>query len=244
VAADHLPAAVDWGVVLMTLHTFPELEQGSPEWLDARRGLLTASVIGQLITPSTLKVADNPKSRAIVAELAAERITGFTDDHYASDDMVLGHDVEPHAIKAYEKYTGNPVTTLGFMIREEPVFKLGCSPDGLVDDDGMVECKSRRPKKHLQTVLEGSVPAENVAQCQASLFVSGRDWLDYVSYSGGLELYIVTVTPDQAWFDAIAAAATQFELAVTQMVDTYTTRVKGLPMTERIDFNRVELNLA
>jgi len=228
----------------MTLHTFPELTQGTPEWLGVRRGMLTASVIGQLITPTTLKVADNPKSRAIVAELAAERLTGWTDDHYASDDMDRGHDAEPLAIKAYEKHTGNPVTTLGFMVWEEAGFKLGCSPDGLVDDDGMVEIKSRRPKKHVQTVLADTVPAENVAQCQAALFVSGRDWLHYVSYSGGLELYPILVLPDPDWFDAIHAAATQFEKAITQMVDTYTERVKGLPMTERIDFNRVELKLA
>jgi len=228
----------------MTLHTFPDLVQGSDEWLDARRGILTASVIGQLITPSTLKVADNPKSRAIVAELAAERITGWTDEHYASDDMMRGHDVEPLAVKAYMKHTGNPVTTLGFMVREEPGYRLGCSPDGLVDDDGMVEIKSRQPKKHVLTVLADAVPPENVAQCQAALFVSGRDWLHYVSYSGGLALYPILVTPDPAWFDAIATAATQFEKAVTQMVDTYTTRVKVLPMTERVDFNRVELKLA
>jgi len=228
----------------MTLHTYPNLEQGSNEWLEARRGMLTASVIGQLITPSTMKVADNPKSRSIVAELAAERISGFTDDHYASDDMMRGHDVEPLAIKAYEKFTGNPVTTLGFMVREELEFKLGCSPDGLVDDDGMIEIKSRQPKKHVLTVLADAVPPENIAQCQAALFVSGRDWLHYVSYSGGLELFPILVEPDERWFDAIATAATQFEKAVTQMVDTYTTRVKGLPMTERIDFNRVELKLA
>lgn len=217
----------------MTLHTFPDLTQGTDEWANVRRGLLTASVIGQLITPSTMKVADNPKSRAIVAELAAERITGFTDEHYASDDMLRGHDVEPLALDAYEKRTGNPVTTLGFMVNDDRGFSLGYSPDGLVDDDGLVEVKSRRPKKHLQTILADAVPPENVAQCQAALFVSGRDWCDYVSFSGGMPLYIKHVEPDERWFAAIVAAATEFESAVAQMVDTYTERVKGLPLTER-----------
>lgn len=228
----------------MTLHTYPNLFQGTSEWHDLRRGILTASVIGQLITPSTLKVADNPKSRAIVAQLAAERITGFTDEHYSSADMDRGHDVEPLAIAAYEKHTGNPVTTLGFMVEEGWGFKIGCSPDGLVDDDGMVECKSRRPKIHLQTILADKVPAENVAQCQAALFVSGRDWLDYVSFSGGMRLFVKHVKPDPAWFDAILTAATQFEHAVTQMVDTYNDRTAGMPDTERIDFNLVELKLS
>lgn len=217
----------------MSLHTFPGVEQGTEEWYNVRRGILTASVMGQLITPSTLKPCDNPKSRSIVAELAAERITGFTDESYASDDMMRGHDVEPLAIEAYSKHTDNPVTTLGFMINDDHGIKIGCSPDGLVDDDGMVECKSRRPKKHLQTILADEVPAENMAQCQAALLVSGRDWLDYVSYSGGMPLYIKHVEPDEKWFRAIVAAATEFELAVAQMTATYHARVKGMPMTER-----------
>lgn len=221
----------------MTLTTHPNVFQGTTEWADLRRGILTASVIGQLITPSTMKVADNQQSRAIVAELAAERITGFTDEHYASDDMMRGHDVEPLAIAAYEKHTGHPVTTLGFMVLERDGIKVGCSPDGLVDDDGMVEVKSRRPKKHLQTILADAVPPENVAQCQAALFVSGRDWLDYVSFCGGMPLFIKHVKPDSEWFAAIASAATEFESAVAQMTDTYTTRVKGMPMTERPAFD-------
>lgn len=228
----------------MTLHTYPNLFQGTTEWHDLRRGILTASVIGQLITPATLKVADNPKSRAIVAELASERITGFTDEHYSSADMDRGHEVEPLAIAAYEKHTGNPVTTLGFMVNDDHGFKIGCSPDGLVDDDGMVECKSRRPKIHLQTILADNVPAANIAQCQAALFVSGREWLDYVSFSGGMRLFVKHVKPDPQWFDAILATATQFERAVTQMVDTYLDRTVGMPETERVDFNLVELKLS
>jgi predicted phage-related endonuclease len=217
----------------MSLHTYPDITQGEPEWYDVRRGILTASVMGQLITPSTIKPANNTQTRSITAELAAERITGFTDDHYASDDMLRGHDVEPLAVEAYSKHTGNPVTTLGFMVNDDHGFKIGCSPDGLVDDDGMIEAKSRRPKKHLQTILADAVPAENIAQCQTALLVSGRDWLDYVSYSGGMPLYIIRVEPDEKWFRAIVAAATDFEMAVMEMKATYSRRVEGMPMTER-----------
>jgi predicted phage-related endonuclease len=228
----------------MSLQTYPDIEQGSERWYDVRRGILTASVMGQLITPATLKIANNVTTRSITAELAAERITGFTDDSYASDDMIRGHDVEPLAVAAYSKHTGNPVTTLGFMVNDDHGFKLGCSPDGLVDDDGMVECKSRRPKKHLQTILADEVPAENMAQCQAALLVSGRDWVDYVSFSGGMPLYIKHVEPDEKWFRAIVAAATEFEIAAAQMIATYRERVVGLPVMERIDYSRVELKLA
>jgi predicted phage-related endonuclease len=98
----------------------------------------------------------------------------------------------------------------------------------------MVECKSRRPKKHLQTILADEVPPENMAQCQAALLVSGRDWLDYVSFSGGMPLYIKRVEPDEKWFRAIVAAATEFELAVADMIATYRERVVGLPVMERL----------
>lgn len=217
----------------MTLIELADLIQGSEEWYDQRRGMLTASVIGQLITPSTLKPCDNPKSRSIVAELAAERITGFTEPSYASDDMLRGHDVEPLAVEAYSEHYA-PVTPGGFMVRNDLGFNIGYSPDGLVGADGLVECKSRRAKKHLQTILAGAVPTENMAQCQAGLLVSGRMWLDYVSFCGGMPLYRKRVEPDERWFHAIVQAATAFERAVEQIVANYHEAVEGLPMTERI----------
>ena len=63
------------------------------------------------------------------------------------------------------------------MVRTEPGWKLGYSPDGLVGDDGLIEVKSRRAKKQLQTILSGQVPAENMPQLQAGLLVSGRSWI-------------------------------------------------------------------
>ena len=82
----------------MSLHELPDLIQGTDEWHDQRRGILTASVVGQLITPSTVKPANNDKARAITAQLAAERITGWTDPTYMNDDMLRGVEDEPRAI--------------------------------------------------------------------------------------------------------------------------------------------------
>ena len=69
-------------------------------------------------------------------------------------------------------------------------------PDGLVGDDGLIEVKSRRQKKHLQTILSDEVPAENMAQLQTGLLVSGREWIDYMSYCGGMPLWVKRVEPD------------------------------------------------
>lgn len=219
----------------MTLLEMPDLIQGTDEWLDQRRGLITASVVGQLITPKTIKPASNDYSRALVANLAAERITGHTDDVWVTADMQRGTDEEPRARDAYAAHTGSTVTEVGFIVREEPTWKLGFSPDGLVDGDGFIEAKSRKQKKQVVTVVsESGVPLENMAQIQAGLLVTERDWCDFVSYSGGMHLWIKRVYPDPRWFDAIVEAIESAESAIERMVADYNAAVVGLPLTERI----------
>lgn len=264
-----------------TRTTLPDLEQGSDAWHDQRRGIVTASIVGNLITTRKLsagnydcpcgalanepcrsktktgtgtiksmhperaeiarkstsgivfETASNDVSRGLTMLLVAERITGWTEEMHISEDMWRGITDEPLARDKYsEKYA--PVTQAGFMTYEEPGVKIGYSPDGLVGDDGLIEIKSRRPKKHVSTVLSGHPPAENMAQCQAGLLVSGREWLDYVSYCGGLPMWKTRVYPDQRWFDAILAAARTFESNATEMVRLYQESIEGFPMTERI----------
>lgn len=216
----------------MTLTTYAELEQGSESWLAARCGLLTASTIGKLITTTTLKVADNETSRGLNLQLAAERITGHVDFVYPTADMQRGTDDEPFARDAYAEHFA-PVEQVGFMVRDFGGYKIGFSPDGLVGDDGLIEIKSRRPKEHLKTVLKGLPPLENMAQLQAGLLVSGRSFIDYVSYSAGLPLWVKRVYPDDRWLDAISAAAETFEINVTNIVNNFNTATHGLPATER-----------
>lgn len=218
----------------MTLHTYPDVVQGTPQWDDLRRGMVTASVVGQLVTPSTLKVASNPASRALAALLVAERITGFTDPTYVSDDMERGWEDEPRAVAKYSEDRDIEVQEMGFMVREEDWGRLGYSPDGLVLDTGLLEVKSRRPKKHLATILADDVPAENVAQIQAGLFVTGREWCDYISYCGGMPLWTKRVYPDPAWHKALPEAVRAFEAAAAEMTSNYVDAVVGLPMTERV----------
>ena len=217
----------------MTLHELPDLIQGTDEWHDQRRGIVTASVIGRLITPSTIKPANNMESRSLVALLVSERITGWTDPSYVGDDMLRGWDDEPRAIEAYSEHF-EPVTTDGFLIRDDWGFRIGYSPDGLVGDNGIVEVKSRRPKKHLQTILGNEVPVENMAQIQCGLLVSGRDWCDYISYCGGMPLWVKRVRKLAKWQSAIVEAVAAFEEAAEQMAADYLSAVKGLPETERV----------
>src|SRR5690606_31344826 len=218
----------------MTLHLYPDLEQGTEEWHAIRRGIVTASTIGRLITTRTLKPASNDTSRALTEQLVAERITGWTDLVWVSDDMLRGQMDELIARDLYQGHFA-PVEEIGFMVREEDGYRIGYSPDGLVGDDGLIEIKSRRPKKHLATILADQVPAENMAQIQTGLFVSGRDWCDYISFSGGMPLWVKRVHPDPKWADAITATAKAFEENADQMVAAYETATAGLPLTERTD---------
>jgi hypothetical protein len=218
----------------ISLQVFDDLVQGTDEWLAARCGIVTASVVGQLITPKTVKPASNDYSRALTTTLVAERITGHVEPIHENADMLRGTLDEPYARDIYSEHYA-PAAEVGFMVRDDLGFKLGYSPDGLVDDDGLIEIKSRRQKKHLATILADEVPLENMAQIQTGLLVTGRSWLDYVSYSGGMPLFVKRVYPDQKWFAAITEAVQTFEDAAKVMLENYATAVKGRPATERIN---------
>lgn len=220
----------------MTLQTFPDLIQGSEEWLTLRRGMVTASVVGQLITPKTIKPASNAEGRALTATLVAERITGWTDDNYVSFDMELGHINEALARDLYTK-TYAPVTESGFMVNDDSGWRIGYSPDGLVGDDGLIEVKSRLPKKHLATILADEVDAEFMAQIQCGLLVSGREWCDFISYCGGMPMWPKRVLPDDRWQYAILRAVDALEHAAEHMIADYRAAVAGLPATERTDYS-------
>lgn len=220
------------GYSSMTLTIHTDLIQRSDEWYAARCGLVTASAVGKLVTPKTVQPASNPDSRRLLWTLAAERITGWTEPGYINDDMWRGIEDEPIARAKYSEHYA-PAVEAGFMVEDEWGFKLGYSPDGLVGDDGLIEIKSRRPKNHLETILSGTPPLENMAQLQCGLLVSGRDWIDYVSYCGGMPLYVKRITPDPKWFDTILAAVSALEEDIAAIIRTYNEAVTGLPMTER-----------
>ena len=265
----------------MTLHEYPDLEQRSDEWHAVRRGILTASTVGRLITTRTLTAIDFPctecgatpnqpclsktkpgatiqtlhrgrtdtakndntppelivatgdDARALTTQLAVERINGWSEETRMTDDMWRGVEHEPIARDLYSEHHA-PATEFGFMRRDEDGWTLGLSPDGVVGDDGLIEIKCPKAKGHFTTILTGRVPGYYIGQCQAALLVSGRKWLDFVSFHGGMPLKVIRVLPDPAWFAAIEAACRQFEQNVTELTTTYAAAVAGLPTTERV----------
>src|SRR6185436_16417143 len=113
----------------MAITYHPEIAQGSDEWFELRRGILTASEMKLIITP-TRKIADNDKTRAHLYELAAQRISGYVEPHFISDDMLRGQDDEIYAREAYKKHFA-PVKEVGFVTNDKWGFVIGYSPDFL-----------------------------------------------------------------------------------------------------------------
>lgn len=268
----------------MTLHIFPDVEQRSEEWFAQRRGIVTASIVGNLITtrklsavdydcpkcaavagdqcwnvkrtdtiktlhteraavaksansPTVFEVASNDTSRSVTELLVAERITGWTEEGFITDAMFRGINDEPVARDYYRKHY-SPVDEVGFMVRDDWGFSIGYSPDGLVGDDGLIEIKSRAPKTQVSTVLAGHPPLDVMPQLQCGLLVSGRKWIDYVSFAGGMHLWSHRVYPDRRWFDAIITAVRAFEANAAEMQRLYEEAVEGLPLTERTTFEQ------
>ena len=206
-----------------------ELEQGSEEWLQQRCGMITASEVKLILTP-TLKVANNDNTRSHLWELAAQRITGNVEQSYVSDDMLRGHEDE---ILAREQYHKNyaPVTAYGFVTNDKWGFTLGYSPDGLVGLPGTIEIKSRRQKHQLKTICEyaktGNHPKDFDLQIQTGLLVAERDWCDLVSYCGGMFMVTMRVESNPRIQAAIIEAATVCEDRIAELIADYKTAVSS-----------------
>lgn len=213
-----------------------DLIQGTDEWLAARCGLLTASEMGLILTP-TLKAARNEKERSHLYELLAQRITRHVEPRYVSDDMLRGQEDEAAAIALYGQHHA-PTEHVGFITNDRWGFTIGYSPDGLVGSDGLVEVKSRRQKFQVETfivhVAEGSIPADFLIQVQTGLLVAERAWCDFVSFSGGLPLAVIRTYPDPVMQEAIVSAAGEFERRLTENLARYLAAAAEAIPTERV----------
>lgn len=221
----------------MTITYHDNVEQGSDAWLAMRCGLLTASEMKLILTP-TIKVANNDKTRLHAYELAFQRISRFVEPQYISDTMLRGKEDEFYARDEYRKHYA-AVAETGFVTNDRWGFTIGYSPDGLVGDDGLIEIKSRAGKYQVQTISRDEVPEEYWLQVQTGMLVTERDWLDFISYSGGLPMYVKRVEACPDTQAAIVQAATAFEVRVAEIEQEYraslATQPKLIPTERRVD---------
>lgn len=226
----------------MSIKYYNDIIQGSDEWLALRRGILTASEMKLIVTP-TFKTADNEKTRAHLYELLSQRISGYVEPHYVSDDMMRGHEEE---VLARIKYAENFATVqdVGFVTNDRWGFTLGYSPDGLVNEDGQIECKSRRQKYQIETILSNEMPDDYLLQVQTGLLVTERKWCDFISYSGGLPMFTKRIYADEKVQNAIIEAATAFHFKLNAKMVEYVERIRNDPTlfpTERMIVQEMHL---
>jgi predicted phage-related endonuclease len=187
-------------------------EQGSVEWLLARVGFCTASRFKDVMD-FTKKGDPGAKRKAYAWELVCERLTGNAAEHFASVAMQHGTEFEPQARMEYEARTGAMVEQVGFL--HHPTIALcGGSPDGLVDEDGGLEIKCPyNSANHLQCFLTG-MPEEHIPQVQGLMWITGRQWWDFVSYDprmpDHLKLYQSRIERDDEYIATLEKAVREF----------------------------------
>lgn len=154
--------------------------QRSDEWRQARVGRLCGSRAGDML--ATLKSGGEAASRRdLRVQLALERILNVSQENgYLNADMERGIALEADALAMYEARTGQLLRSVGYVMHDSLL--AGCSPDGLVGDDGLVEVKCPRSANHLAYWKAGTVPKDHLPQIVHGLWITERRWCDFISY--------------------------------------------------------------
>ena len=203
----------------MKILDFP---QGTPEWLAARAGKVTASRMPDVL--AQIRTGEAAARRDYRAQLVAEILTGRPqEDGFINAEMQHGIDQEPFARAAYEVATDQLVDQVGFVLHPT-LERAGASPDGLVDFDGLLEVKCPKTATHLQYLMDGSVPAKYEPQMAWQLACTGRKWADFVSFDprlpAKLQLFKVRLARDEARIKELEREVVSFLADVDKMLET------------------------
>lgn len=174
-----------------------ELDQGTPEWLAARAGMITASRIADLMAKT--KTGESASRSNYRAQLVAERLTGKPQDSFSNAAMQWGTEQEPMARSAYEILRGEMIEQVGFVPHPE-IEKSGASPDGLIGADGLIEIKCPNTATHIEYAVSGKPPSKYLLQMLWQMECTGRKWCDFVSYDPrmppDMQLFVVRINRD------------------------------------------------
>jgi hypothetical protein len=199
-------------------------EQGSPEWLAARKGAIT----GSRFKDCRDRLKSGAPSKACISyamDTARERLGGSAPAKFQNAAMRTGSEQEAFARIAYESRTGNLVEEVGFFTTEDGLF--GLSPDGLIDDDGVLEIKTMVSSDTLFTAVGDGDISEYIDQCTGYLWMLGRQWVDLVLWAPdlkdlGLEMTIRRITRDETSIEALEKDL----LAFADLVKTYESKLR------------------
>jgi putative phage-type endonuclease len=187
-------------------------EQRTPEWFAARIGKFTASRASDMM--ATIKSGEAAARRDLRVQIVCERLTGASqEDTYVNATMQRGVDKEPDAFGAYEALTGHLARQVGFLAHD--TLPAGCSPDGVIGEfEGLLECKCPKTATHLSYLKSKAVPKDYFWQIQHSLWITGAQWCDFVSFDDrlppGLQVFRVRVQRNEAEINSYELMARAF----------------------------------
>lgn len=187
------------------------MEQRTEEWFRARAGKVTASRVADIIAKT--KSGYSTSRDNYMAELICQRLTGTVGESFQNAAMVWGTNTEPLARAAYVSAKGTSVEEIGF-VPHPTIDGSGASPDGLVEDKGLIEIKCPLTNTHMNMILDQEVPAKYYVQMQWQMACTGREWCDFVSFDPrmpeNLQLYIHKVERDGKMIATLEAEVTKF----------------------------------
>jgi putative phage-type endonuclease len=202
--------------------------QRDADWYAARCGKATASRFKDAM--ATLKNGQPAQAqRDYLTELVVERLTGRAIQKFTTAAMLWGTEQEAAARAAYEQSTGTEVEETGFIAHDN--LYAGCSPDGLVDWDGLIEIKCPyNSAVHIETLL-GGMPTEHMPQVQGQMWITGRQWCDFVSYDprmpAELQLHVQRIQRDPSFIADLEAKVTSFLQQVGTQVEALRRLAEG-----------------
>ena len=187
------------------------MDQGSEEWFTIRIGKVTASRVADVLAKT--KSGYSASRDNYMAQLVCERLTKQKAEGFTNAAMQHGTETEPLARAAYEALKDVLVDEVGFV--PHPTIQMaGASPDGLVGEDGLIECKCPQTNTHIETLLTQSVPTKYFTQMQFQLACTGRKWCDFVSFDNRLpeelQLFVKRVPRDDTYIKLMEAEIVQF----------------------------------
>lgn len=187
------------------------MDQRTDEWFAARLGKVTASRVADIIAKT--KSGYSTSRANYMAELVAERLSGKKGDSYSNSAMQWGVDQEPNARAAYESMKGVLVQEVGFT-PHPTIPNSGASPDGLVDDVGLIEIKCPFTATHIDFLTTEVIPEKYLTQMQWQMACTGRLWCDFASYDPRLpermQLKVKRVPRDPMMVSHLETEVSQF----------------------------------
>lgn len=187
----------------MLLHN---VEQGTIQWQQARLGIPTASGFEKIITPTGKA---STQAEAYAEKLLAEHMLGYPVETFGGNGWTdRGKELEPDAVKFYELQKDAETVAVGFCTDDART--MGASPDRLVGDDGLLEIKCPAPQTHMHYLLTGEIDKGYWPQVQGQLLVTGRKWVDWLSYHPELPPVIIRVERDEEYLKKMGELLTGF----------------------------------